>query len=738
MEYPTYLLTCKFVTVKLLKRVRKLKPNYFYNILIICLSFVYYTFTIKNKEAPLTAAVNVKMYECKYPHLFQPIRLGNTVFRNRFFSAPVGYVYHSSQNHPLDETIAFFERKATGGSATVNIGTGIVDSIRGVGTPHHVRLDDPTVLPPLYRLASAINRHGAVAVMELQHTGANSYSSLKQGNQIYGAVDGLSSLGVFVPGMPEEIIEETIEIFANAASFAKFCGFGMVTVHAGHGWLLNQFLDPKVNNRKDKWGGSLENRCRFPLAIVERIKQKCGRSYPVEMRISGSMCYEGGYGIDEGIAIAKQLDGKVDLIHVSAGSHEVPEVFTVTHPSMFLPDGVNVQYAAEVKKHVKSPVGTVGALWEPELMEEIIASGKADVVFTARAIIADPDIPKKAREGKADEIRPCLRCFECFSGIATKRQYVCAVNPEIGFEQDCRHELPRTVSKNILIAGGGIAGMQAALTASQRGHSVILYEKDERLGGVLRCEEKVPFKKLLSNYLDYQARMLSRAPVEIHLGTEVTPEIAKAAGADVIIAALGSRPAVPDIPGINGSNVLTSEEIYYHPEKAGKKIVVIGGGLVGVELGIFLAGLGCKVTIIEMMDMLNDGGNPIHGLALMNEIKKYNITISTSTRALEINGKGIVGEYVGSSFTLPPVKILQDGEMKSNSIDRVIRSEDGEWSTKLFEADTVVHATGRQPLQDEAETLRFCASEFHQIGDCLVPKNILQATRTAFAIARDI
>jgi 2,4-dienoyl-CoA reductase-like NADH-dependent reductase (Old Yellow Enzyme family) len=678
------------------------------------------------------------MYKCQYPHLFSPIKLGDTVFRNRFFSAPVGYVYLSSKNYPLDETIAFFERKALGGSATVNVGSGTVDSIRGCNTPYHTLLDDATAIPPIYRLASAINRHGAVATIELQHTGANSYSSARSGNKIYGAVDGLNSLGEFVPAMSEEIIEETIEAFANAAAFAKFCGFGMATIHAGHGWLLNQFLDPKVNNRKDQWGGSLENRCRFPIAIIERIKQKCGRGFPIDIRISGSMCYEGGYGIDEGVAIAKQLDGKVDLIHVSAGSHEVAEVFTVTHPSMFLPDGVNVQYAAEIKKHVKTPVGTVGALGNPELIEEIIASGKADVVFIARAQIADPDIPNKARTGKADEIRPCLRCFECFSCLATKRQYTCAINPEIGFEQDCRHELPPSVKKTVLVAGGGIAGMQAALTASQRGHRVILYEKDDRLGGVLRCEEKVPFKKLLSNYLNYQARMLSRAPVDIKLGTWVTPELAKTVGADVIIAALGSRPLIPGIPGITGRNVLGAEEVYYDPEKTGQKVAIIGGGLAGVELGIFLSTLGRKVTIIEMMETLNDGGNNIHSLALMNEINRYGITISTATRAVEINENGVIGEYVGSAFTLPPCPTVLETGMQSNSVGRVIRADAEEGSRKLFEADTVIHATGQQPLHDEANALRFCAPEFHQIGDCLTPRNIHQAVRMAFAIARDI
>ena len=446
------------------------------------------------------------MYSCKYPHLFSPIRLGNTVFRSRFFAAPMGYEYLTSENYPLDETVAFFERMAVGGAATVNYGSAAVDSKRGVIGQSNPYLDDPEALPPLYRLASAINRHGAVAAIELQHTGANSYICAARGNQIYGAVDGVNPLGQFVPAMPEEIIEETIEAFGNAAAFAKFCGFGMVTVHAGHGWLLNQFLDPNVNDRKDQWGGSLENRCRFPLAVVDTIKRKCGRGFPVDIRISGSTCYEGGYGIDEGVAIARQFDGRVDLIHVSAGSHEVAEVFTVTHPSMFLPDGANVQFAAEIKKHVETPVATVGALGDPELMEEIIASGKADVVLAARALLADPDLPRKARAGRSEEIRPCIRCFECFAGITTKRQFRCAVNPEVGFEQDTRHALPAAVRKTVLVAGGGVAGMQAALTAAERGHEVILCEKAGRLGGALRCEEQVPFKRLL--------RRLSRPPGE--------------------------------------------------------------------------------------------------------------------------------------------------------------------------------------------------------------------------------
>jgi 2,4-dienoyl-CoA reductase-like NADH-dependent reductase (Old Yellow Enzyme family) len=190
------------------------------------------------------------MYVCKYPHLFSSIKLGDTVFRNRYFAAPISYEYFTAQNYPTDEAIAFFERKAIGGAATVNIGSAAPDSQRGVIGLTDLYLDDPTSAPPIYRLATAINRHGAVAAVELQHTGANSYICSSRGHQIYGAVDGLNALGEFVPEMPEAIIEETIEAFANAAAYARFCGFGMVTIHAGHGWLLNQFLDPNANKRK--------------------------------------------------------------------------------------------------------------------------------------------------------------------------------------------------------------------------------------------------------------------------------------------------------------------------------------------------------------------------------------------------------------------------------------------------------------------------------------------------------
>jgi NADPH-dependent 2,4-dienoyl-CoA reductase/sulfur reductase-like enzyme len=466
-------------------------------------------------------------------------------------------------------------------------------------------------------------------------------------------------------------------------------------------------MSPLSNQRTDRWGGNPENRCRLAVEICKAVRKAVGPNFPIEMRISGSECNPAGYDIDEGIEIAKQLDGHLDLIHVSAGSHEVWDVFTVTHPDMFLPDGVNVKYAAEIKKHVRqSKIATVGALSDPELLEEIIASGQADVVELARGLIADPDLPLKARGGRRDEIKKCLRCLSCFSHHIVHGQFVCAINPVIGHEIENKWDAAAPNKKKILIAGGGIGGMQAALTAAERGHKVILCEKTDKLGGVLKCEDAVSFKSSLAKFLEQQAEFVKKAGVDIRVNTEVTAGLAENLAPDVIIAALGARPVKPKLPGIDNRNVAGAEEVYYKPEKAGQKVVVLGCGLVGAELAIHLARLGREVTAIELLDFINDGGNTLHGLAIRLELARRGVNVKLSTKALEITDKGVVAE---------------NAEGK-----------------KLYEADTVIYAVGQAPLRAEADALRNLAPEFYQIGDCLTPKNITEATRTAYNITRNI
>ena len=646
------------------------------------------------------------MYECPYPRLFSPIRLGKQWFRNRIFASPISGRSLDSLNRPTAEAVAFYEEKARGGAASVCLGECAVDSEYGLYGEQMIRADDPRNHHAFNMLTTGITRFGSVASAELTHAGLYSNAARAAGRPVYGPVDGVTASGEEYREMPEEMIQRTIARFADAAAFLKSCGFGMVTVHMGHGWGLSQFLSSKVNTRHDRWGGSLENRCRLPLAVLDAIRKRVGPGFPIEVRLSGSEVTPQGYDLEEGIAIAKQLDGHCDLLHVSAGHHERPEVFCVTHPSIFSEDSCNVVYAAAIKPHVEVPVATVGAHSDPGLMEEILASGKADVIEMARALLADPALPNKARAGRTEEIRPCLRCLTCFSHLITNGQIYCAVNPRIGRELEDRFTPPARERKTVLIAGGGIAGMQAAVTCADRGHKVILCEGSDALGGALRCEEDVPFKKKIRAYLDFQRREVEKRPIEVRLNTPVTPELAASLSPDVLLAALGARPSHPPIPGLDGKNVLTADYAYRHTEEVGGRTVILGGGLVGVELAIFLAGLGREVTVVEMLPYLNNGGNILHQNALDVELRDRHVSLSLGTRVVKVTPEGVLGE--------------------------------GTQGEQFFPADTVICAMGQQPLREEAEALRFCAPEFYVLGDCVTPKNILQATSMADAIAKNI
>ena len=649
------------------------------------------------------------MKKFKYPHLFEPLKLRGTLFRNRIFAAPTGYRNMTYDSVWPLEAGDYYGRKAMGGAASVATGELVVDTEFGRGSLNHICIDNPQSLMPLEKVAKAISRYGAVPTAELQHAGMYANRDLSVFGATprgiaYGPVE-LELDGRIIREMPEEIIERTIEKYAAAAVAAKNYGFGMILIHAGHGWLLQQFLSPQLNRRKDKWGGpAIENRARFAVSVCEAVRKAVGPNFPIEIRISASEGYEGGYDIEEGIAFAKQLERYVDLINVSVGSHEVQEAFSVMTPSMFLGDGCNVKYAAEIKKHVNIPVSAIGALGEPEMLEEIIASGKADVVELARSLIADPDLPNKIRAGREDDIKWCLRCLYCFSTQMKYGVKYCAVNPESGREHESKYE-PRQAKtrKKVLVIGGGIGGMQAALSCAERGHQVILCEKSGVLGGAIRCEEDVPFKKKLAMYLDSQAQAIARANIDLRLNCEVTPELASSLQPDVIIAALGSRPIKPDIPGIDGPNVLGAEEAYRHPQKVGKKAVIIGAGLVGLELAIYLTMLGKVVSVVELTDKISDGGNMLHARSLEVELKKHGISLRFNTKVNEISAQGIVCE-------------TKEGK-------------------EFLEADTVIYAVGQQPLQDEALAFRFCAPVFHMIGDCITPKNIANATGTAHDIA---
>ena len=652
------------------------------------------------------------MYKCKYPHLFSPIQLGDKLFRNRIFASPTGMFYADVLHRPIDETNCYYERKAKGGAASVCVGDATVDAKHGAHGAFSIHMEDAGIYPALNKLSSMISRHGAVATLEMFHAGSAASVSYAEGNDIYGPQAGevegaLGQPPVQVKELTPELMKVIIDKHVMAAMKAKACGFGMVTLHFAHGFLMHQFMSPTLNHRTDEYGGSFENRMRFPLAALKAVRRALGPKFPIELRISGSEVYEGGYDVDYGCRIAGAFDGIADLIHVSAGSHEDARVFTVTHPSMFLEDGVNVKYAAKIKQNVKhSKIATVGALSNPELLEEIIVSGKADVVEMARGLICDPDIPNKARQGRDAEIVDCIRCFTCFSSLIVHGQIVCALNTEIADESEQKFARPSARLKKILIAGGGVAGMEAAITCANRGHEVILCEKTDKLGGILRCEDGVPFKKHLRDYLNGQETRMRGAGVDIRLNTVVTKEYAQELSPDAIIYAGGSEQSIPGIPGIAGDSVIWVTDAYAKPESLGKRVVILGGGLAGCELAIYLGVMGREVTVIEMQSQLGFGDNILHGQAVGIELNNVKAKLALNTQVAEITDKGVWGETGG---------------------DRI-----------FFEADSVVLALGFTPKYRQADELRFCAPEFHQIGDSLAVNSIYEATRTAHHIALDI
>ena len=642
----------------------------------------------------------------KYPHLFAPLRIRGTYFRNRLFSAPQGFYNDGPDRYPSEAAAAFYERKAMGGFASVSVGDCIVDVKTGKGLPWTRDMTDIENLNHMSKIAQAITRNGAVASAELSHDGMfSNYSKMTYGTKLYGPSAGEFRYG-WVEEMPEEMILDLADKFGKAAAFAKQCGFNMITIHAGHGWLLHQFMSHIFNHRTDRWGGSFENRMRFPLLVIDSIRKAVGEDMPIEFRFSGSEIDPRGYGIEEGVRIAQAVDGKVDIIHVSAGLHEIDETFIVVHPSMFLEDGCNSKYAREIKKHVtKSLVATVGAFTDPAHMERFLAEGGADIINVARQTLADPDFPIKARTGREDEIAPCIRCLQCFNNVGEHRIFRCTLNPEIGQELDVKM-MPRTAAhpKKVLVAGGGVGGMEAAIQAAKMGNEVILCEKTGKLGGILNCEEKVPFKKNLGRYLKRQERLLEVNGVDVRMNTAVTPALAEELKPDVIIASLGARPVVPPVPGIE--KALPAESVLEDVESVKGDAVIMGAGQVGLELAIWLAQLGHKVTVVEMADR---PGIDIRSVAFMYYgiyMDDLGVDLRLNTKAVAVNGGSLTVETADGREEIP--------------------------------ADTVIYAVGQKPLAEEADALALCAPEYYLIGDSVKPANVLSATRQAYAIARNI
>jgi len=638
----------------------------------------------------------------KFPNLFSPLKVGNVTLKNRIISAPMTFPILTADGCLTPEAIAFYELRAKGGAAVVTVSELIVQAT-GKYYPVQVLIDAPNAKDSLAMAARAVKRHGAIPSMELSHGGKHSLTNSEYPVS-YGPSDEFSGGVQTAQEMPEEMINEIIEAYGRAASLCKEAGFEMLLIHAGHGWLLQQFLSPASNKRTDEYGGSLENRARLALEVIDRVRSVVGPGFPLELRISAEEYLDDGYSFDDAIKFTKLVETKIDLLQVSTGSHEGS--FDKTHPSAFMKRGVNVHYAEEIKKNISIPVSTIGALNEPEMMEDIIASGKADAVVMARALLADPYLPKKAFVGKEDEIVYCYRCYVCMAERMITGLRICALNPVIGSEYETNFIQPTKRPKKILIAGGGPGGMQAAITATERGHNVILCEKNGKLGGALKAVKGIPFKKDLYRFITTKALIIKNARVNVRLNTEVTPDYVENIKPDVLIIAVGAEPVIPPLPGIDNPNVIIANDLPDKYDKVGHKVVILGGGLVGCETALHLAQTGKDVTIIEMLDKICPDANPRYRPLLLDQLEKY-VTCKTNMRGVRITEEGLF-------------------------------CSDTDGNEIFFEADTVICAVGQKPLRNVAEKLRDCAPEVIEIGDCLKPGHVTDAVFRGYWAGIDV
>ena len=658
----------------------------------------------------------------KYQHVFSPLRIGNVEVKNRIEFPPAVPILATPDGYVTRELIEWEKSLARGGAGIVTIGDTAIDFDYAVTHPSSLNLGTDHVIPGLRTLVEAIQRYGAKASIELNHGGRLASPWLRNGREPiapssipFGMSGEFGLRGeegrrkVHVREMDQDLIDQVIDNFASACYRCLMAGFEMVMIHGAHGQLLAQFASPYTNRRKDGYGGSLENRAKFPIEVLTAIRRKVGNKLAIEYRISGDELIPEGMHEEETIEFIKMIQDKIDLIHISVGTITEPSTAPDMCQPTYIPHAYLVHYAEKIKKAVRIPVTCVGSISDLEMADKIIAEGKADIVAMARAIIADPEIVNKTQRGELEDIRPCLRCCSCTEQTAHIFPIRCAVNPVTGREVEFGYIRPAEEKKKVVIVGGGPAGMEAAQVASSRGHQVTLYEKEDKLGGTLILAAGPPFKADMKRYLDWMVKTTERHPVEIKLSTEATADTIKAEKPNVLILAVGAAPQAPDIPGATKPTAVWAGDVMVGSAKVGKRVVVVGAGMTGCETALHLVQQGKKVTLIDMLgqsEIAQDA--PIFPkLALMGLFHKHGVEIQTEVKLEEVTDQGVL----------------------------VI---DKQWRRYEIAADTVVFAMGIKARSETVKALQGLAREVYVIGDCANPRNLMAAIHDAFNVAVEI
>lgn len=571
-----------------------------------------------------------------FSHLFSPTRIGGKLVKNRLVMAPMLTGFAGLDGEVSSSLIDYYLERALGGVGTVIVEAACIDLPVGLETFHQLKLDHPRHISNLESLSRIIAIHGARSFLQIFHAG-------RQTSQLITGVQPVAPSPVACPvtrEVPRELtiteIEDITERFIRGAGYAAMAGFDGVELHAAHGYLINQFLSPHSNNRNDRYGGTLDNRMRLLLDIIKGIKTN-DPGLLLSVRINIDDFVDGGLVPEESLVICQQMEAAgVDLIHCSVGTYE--SGLNSIEPSSY-PEAWRTYLSEQVKAVVNVPVVGGGMIRNPQMAEEVIAKGQADLVFLGRSLLADPNWPVKAREGRVEDIRPCISCNNCFANNSKGLAVTCTVNPWVGHEaRELRGVARPTTKENVDIIGGGPAGMQAAVTLDKMGFAVSLYEKEDRLGGLLNLASLPPHKGDINRLNQYLVRQVEQSSVEIHLKTPYDISRLKETQPEHIIVATGSRSRIPQIDGwdpafcYNVDQVLRREVLLQ-----GKRILVIGGGRSGCEVADYLLEDGNEITIVEMDRFLAATMEKKNRRSLMNRLEEGGVKRMLSARVMELD-----------------------------------------------------------------------------------------------------
>ncbi len=639
--------------------------------------------------------------------LLSPGKIGTLELKNRVVMAPMGSFYSNTDGYVDDRLIDYMAARAKGGTGLVMLEFTAVDpNGQPPGLPC---IYNDSYLPGLTKVAEAIKANGAKAAIQIAHCGRQTFGPPPHGEAVAASPLPCMASGTVGREMTEEDIWAAIEAFGDAAVRAVKAGFDLIEIHMAHGYLIQNFLSPYSNKRTDQWGGSWENRSRFAREVLRNVRKKIGPDFPISTRISGwEPVVPDGLKLEEQIKTAEMLEAEgSDCIHVSVGVYGMQHYLI---PPLYMPKGLNLENAAEIKKHVKVPVMVVGRINDPYQADDIIASGQADFVAIGRGQIADPDFVNKFAEGRADDIIKCMACMEgCFLQSLQSKPNICIRNAATGRER--QYELkPAKVQKKILVAGGGPAGLEVATTLKRRGHDVTLAEKSSVLGGDMLLAGVAPHKAEMGEAAAQMGRVAVRAGVRVMLQTEVTPALIEELKPEVVIVATGAKLAKPDIKGVDAANVVCFTDVARGTVSTKENVVVIGGHDAGCEIADFLASNGKKVTVMEKEDAMLKDINPNlfpRAGCLLEDLTKGNVELIAGANVIEVKG------------------------------DTVVYVKDGQTCEKNG-VDTVVLATGMEANDPLSAWLEKAGIEHYVLGNANKPSFLVDAIHPAASLGRRI